>query len=332
MNRQEISGRARVTGAVMALRSDTGWQIVSPTVAQAPHLLAGVAVASPTEVWVTGHVEQHPLIARWDGTTWTNAPAPPPDPSHIGAGFQGIAAAPGRAIAVGGAYDRVAGTEVPLIQHWNGTSWERADPDTDGYVLTDVTFIGEEAWAVGHGLPWGGPSGPVALHWSANTWRPASLPSITKGKLLAVSGTAPDDLWAVGAADRAGLIMHYDGHTWTRVPSPTTRFPLSDVVALSPSEAWAVGRDRVLHWNGRKWSNTKTPVTAANTITARTPDDLWVAGGGGELAHYDGQRWTLTTSPQPPGETAVWLASAAQDGGIWIVGSIDGFSRAALLA
>jgi hypothetical protein len=327
-------------GAVMALRSDTGWQVVCPAVVQSPHLLTGVAVASPAEVWVSGHVEQRPLVARWNGTGWTSAPAPPPVASHVGAGFQAIAATPERAIAVGGAYDRVAGTEVPLIQHWNGESWDRAGPGDQGgsggpggpggsgYVLTGVTFVGDEAWAVGHGLPWGGPAGPVALRWSANTWRPAPMPSIPKGKLLAVSGTAPDDVWAVGAADRAGLVMHYDGRAWTRVPCPSTRFPLSDVVALSPSEAWAVGRDRVLRWNGRKWSTTKTPVTAANTITARTPDDLWVAGGGGELAHYDGRNWTLTTSPQPQGETAVWLASATQNGGIWMVGSTEMAGRA----
>ncbi|MFB4316375.1 hypothetical protein [Actinomadura sp. 21ATH] len=315
MNGSETQG---VSGTVMALGSGTAWQVVSPAALEAPHLLAAVAVGSPGEVWVAGHARSRPLIARWDGASWTTPPAPPPEPAHIGAGFQGIDADPERAIAVGGAYDRVTAGEVPLIRHWNGASWQDHAPEETGYVLTDVALFPGAAWAVGHGLPWNVP-GPVALHHSEGSWRLVPLPPVPKGRLLAVSGTAPDDVWAVGAADRGALIMHYDGRAWTRVAAPSTRFPLTDVVALSPSDAWAVGRDRVLHWNGRKWSRTRTPVTSANTITARAADDIWVAGGHGELAHYDGTRWTLTDSPQ--GTTAVWLASASSGTTTWLTGS-----------
>ncbi|GAA2442963.1 hypothetical protein GCM10010191_69190 [Actinomadura vinacea] len=330
MNPQETHGRSGVTGAVMALSGGTPWQVVSPTVVEGSYLLAGVAVASPEEVWVAGHAQQHPLVALWDGARWTVPPGPPPSANHVGAGFRGIALAPERpvqAIAVGGAFDRVRGVEVPLIHHWDGSSWDAWNdaPLGQGCILTDVTLIGEEAWAVGHGFPWGGPPGPVALHWREGNWHAAEMPPIAKGKLLAVSGTADDDVWAVGAADRVGLVMHYDGRSWSRVPSPSTRFPLTDVAALSRSDVWAVGRDRVLHWDGRKWRKAKAPVTAANTVTAPAPDDVWVAGGRGELAHFDGHRWTSASSPQPLGDDAVWLASASlpspETGGVWLAGS-----------
>jgi hypothetical protein len=231
-----------------------------------------------------------------------------------------------RGVAVGGGYDRVAGTEVPIIWHWTGSAWTECDDleGAHGYVLTDVAMFPDgRAWAVGHGFPWGRPAGPVALLLSECGWRHAALPEVPRGKLLAVAGTAADDVWAVGAADRAGLIMHYDGRSWTRVPSPSTRFPLTDVEAVAPDDVWAVGRDRVLHWNGRRWRRVKAPVTAANTVTASAPDDVWVAGGRGELACFDGRRWTVESSPHPLGETAVWLASASFPGSdaVWMVGS-----------
>ncbi|XVQ10942.1 WD40/YVTN/BNR-like repeat-containing protein [Spirillospora sp. CA-255316] len=378
MNRHETQGRPGVTGALMALSGGSAWQVVSPTVAEASHMLSGVAAASPTEVWVVGHVQQRPLVALWDGTRWTTPSGPPPVASHIGAGFRGIAVAahdtrtattpapptgqadgtgngrqeadaPGaqaasasagragaeagaavQAIAVGGGYDRLAGTDVPLIHHWNGSMWDAWEGWTDpeagrGFLLTGVTMAGEEAWAVGHGLLRGRPPGPVALHWHGEAWHTTETPPVTKGRLLAVSAAAAGDVWAVGAADRTGLVLHYDGRSWTRIPTPTTRFPLTDVVAVAQDDAWAVGRDRVLRWNGRKWRKVDAPVTAANTVTALSPDDVWVAGGRGELAHFDGHRWSRAASPQPLGDSAVWLASTSLPvsgaGSAWLVGS-----------
>ncbi|MBO2453605.1 hypothetical protein J4573_41400 [Actinomadura barringtoniae] len=348
MNRRETHDRAGVKGAVMVLPDAAAWRPIAPAVVEIPHMLNGVAAASPEEIWVAGHAAQQPLLARWDGTAWAVPPGPAADAALLGAGFQGISRSSEGAIAVGGGFDRLAGTEVPLVQHWNGSSWASwTAPDAArDYVLTDVAMFGAEAWAVGHGFSWGPagaaasavsgagtagtaasagsatrPAGPVAIHWDGKAWHPETTPPIARGKLLAVSGTSPTDVWAVGAADRAGLIMHYDGASWAQVPSPSTRFPLTGVAAIAADDAWAVGRDRVLRWNGRKWSRVKAPITAANTITALAPDDIWVAGGRGELAHFDGRRWSVTASPHPMGDTAVWLASASLPGSVWMVGS-----------
>lgn len=59
------------------------------------------------------------------------------------------------------------------------------------------------------------------------------------------------EAWAVGAG---GYIARWDGHTWTRVESPTDK-DLNDVVFLAPDDGWAVGEGRIiLHWDGRAWS------------------------------------------------------------------------------
>ncbi|WP_147312292.1 hypothetical protein [Thermomonospora umbrina] len=319
----------------------------APFAVEAPHALTGVAAASPSDVWAVGQSRGRPLIVHWDGAGWSTPPGAPPRASLVGAGLEGVTAlrsydvggqggGTAEVIAVGGAYDRLLGVEVPLIERWDGASRLEVSapllPDAGGdsgvargYVLTDVTLVAPgEAWAVGHAFE---PVGRlVALYGDGDRWRVAEgLPDVPQGKLLAVSGTSAHDVWAVGAEGRSGLIVHFDGTSWRRVPCPSTRSPLSDVTAVAPDDAWCAGGGTVLRWNGRKWGNVKIPIDSANTVTAISSTDVWVGGGRGELAHYDGRRWTPTSAPDPLRDTAVWRGSAvaAHTPGpvVWMVGS-----------
>ncbi|HEV7934958.1 MAG TPA: hypothetical protein VGP70_21945 [Actinomadura sp.] len=314
----------RVHGATMVLRAGTGaWTAVPAGVAEPQSLLNDVTALSAAEAWAVGQTQDHPLVAHWTGSGWTSEPAPRP-PGAVGAGLLGVdSAGPRAAIAVGGAYDRLTGTEIPLVRHWDGSGWATAGLD-GGHVLTAVAMLSAtEAWAVGHGRGAGnGSSGPVALHWIRGEWTRAAVPPVARGRLLAVAGSSPEDVWAVGAAGREGLILHYDGRMWSRTPSPAGR-PLTDVVALSPDRAWAVDGSGPLSWNGVGWRRAEAPpITSANTLSALARSDIWVGGGRGELAHFDGRTWSRVGSPPPLDDTAVWLGSAsAGPGTVWMVGS-----------
>src|ERR1051325_1872609 len=67
------------------------------------------------------------------------------------------------------------------------------------------------------------------------------------GVLNAISVRAHDDIWAVGYSNgevnSRTLTMHFDGSAWTVVPSLNLPVGnrLAEVVALSPTDAWAVG-------------------------------------------------------------------------------------------
>lgn len=360
-------------------RRASPWRLPPPLPAGRPCVLLDVAAASPEEVWVVGRTHGRPLAACWNGASWTMPLAPPPAAALIGAGLEGVTVVravsgdgdpapgmsrfageegreasphpggPAEVIAVGGAYDRLIGTEIPLIWQWDGAEWTQVpapvlpdgslsgrrgpageDRDTaEDYVLTDVATVGSaEVWAVGHGFPARG-GGPVALRRRDGRWRPvAGLPRIAQGKLLAVGGTSPQDVWAVGAADRTGLVVHYDGGSWRRMRVPVTRFPLTDVAAVAPDDVWCAGGDAVLRWNGRRWFRVEVPVASANTVTALSATDVWVGGARGDLAHYDGHRWVCVAAPEDLHDTAVWCASTAgrpHRGGmptaVWMVGS-----------
>ncbi|MBA9002071.1 hypothetical protein [Thermomonospora cellulosilytica] len=317
------------------------WRPLTPFSMEPPHLLTGVAATAPDDVWVVGQAQGGPLALHWDGGSWSMPPGPAPSAAFIGAGLEGVAACRAQAdgsgttvLAVGGAYDRLLGAEVPLIRHWNGLGWEDVTapalpgaPDTArDYVLTGVAMVGPaEAWAVGHGF--GARAPLVVLHWHDGRWQAAEGPSgVPQGKLLAVSGTSPQDVWAVGATGREGLIAHFDGASWRRIPAPATRSPLTDVTAVAPDDVWCAGGGSVLHWNGRKWSRVKAPVESANTVAAFSSTDVWVGGARGDLAHYDGRRWTWVPAPDHLRDTAVWRASTTTNAHpgeptVWMVGS-----------
>src|SRR4051794_6711392 len=87
------------------------------------------------------------------------------------------------------------------------------------------------------------------------------------GALSGVGATSANDAWAVGTTSTdfdprhgAALIEHWNGSTWTQLPSPVGAGSiLSAVTARSASDAWAVGgvttgdfvtKTLILHWDG----------------------------------------------------------------------------------
>jgi len=118
---------------------------------------------------------------------------------------------------------------------------------------------------------------PEALHYNGTTWsvvpvaQPTSPASATLGSVTAIS---PSDVWAVGeytgatsAAGGSALIEHWNGSSWSIVPSPTPgAYPsLTGVAARSASDVYAVGTNlpsvdggpeqaMILRWNGTSWS------------------------------------------------------------------------------
>ena len=335
----QTAGRTLVRGTAMVLgqgdppaRPDAParWRVVAPATPSRQYALNAVAAATETLAWAVGQTSDQPLIERWDGARWTIVPCPPA-PGTVGAALLGVTATADEAIAVGGAYDRVAGVEVPLVRHWDGLSWTAADLGT-GFVLTAIAGGSAGAWAVGHGFPHGGAvAGPVAAHWDGTAWNRVPVPGPPRGRLLAISAASPEDVWAVGATGPTGrrgangpLVLHHDGTAWRQVPAPRADGPLTAVVAIGPRDIWAAGGSGLHHWTGRRWHRADAGIASVNTLTALSPTDVWAAGGNGELAHHDGKHWHRIVSPPPLTGSAVWLGSAAiRPGTVWMVGSMQ---------
>lgn len=202
------------------------------------------------------------------------------------------------------------------------------DPATRVYqtnILTAVDALGpDDAWAVGDDLD----TGPLLEHWDGHTWQSFLGPVDVEDDvyLNAVEVVSADDAWAVGdrfvdgGASVRTLALHWDGVTWSAVPTPHFGYhsTLAAVSGTSADDVWAVGsftaktprvpdRTLALHWDGISWQRFATSSPGGHRdswlygVTALAPDDVWTVGAYDErefdrnqtlAEHWDGSRWT----------------------------------------
>src|SRR5215216_76168 len=174
---------------------------------------------------------------------------------------------------------------------------------------------------------------PLIEHWDGTNWEVVASPNIQAANhyLYGVTAVAADDAWAVGLYEPQGggtrtLILHWDGISWSIVPSPNpaTYSGLYAVAAVSTTDVWAVGyyftettqRTLIEHWDGKSWSIVPSPNVGAsrNLLGAVTvvPNSQAVWAVGYYYRESDGnpstliQRWNGTTwslVPSPDGST-----------------------------
>ena len=194
---------------------------------------------------------------RWNGSSWTLA-HPEAEPVRLA-----------DALTPKDAWGVAVGQEQglpPALRHWDGESWQTvASPHSaHGERLSAITTVApDDAWAGGqtYGAD-GHVDGGWLVHWDGDAWTAVDAPSF---EVDALSGSGPDDVWLVSYyADPGEQTQHWDGRTWSTEAVPETPGGgVSDIVAVSPTDAWAVGlvpsgsgsyQRLLVHWDGSAWS------------------------------------------------------------------------------
>ena len=178
---------------------------------------------------------------------------------------------------------------------------------------------------------------------------------VTGHTVLAVWGSAKNDVWAAGTA---GKILHFDGTSWTEVPSPTKQ-TFFTIWGSSASDVWIASSRSAIFRGGpyepgmsaAAWSPVAeiapprpswSPKEAMMlTLWGSGPDDVWIAGepypiddGLGYASQWrsrvptedDASSWTPTgigggTEPTTPPIRGLWGSSKSD---VWAVGGGDG--------
>ncbi|GAA4506843.1 hypothetical protein GCM10023191_064530 [Actinoallomurus oryzae] len=278
--------------------------------------LGSVIAVGPAEVWASGwHHEVDPLILRWTGGRWSQAPLPPGASDHVdllaaSRAGQVWTFASGRAWRWTGGWSSVGGTVGASNNPVDAAAV--AGPDA--------------AWAAGGGTRHG--KAAFLLHWSGGRWSPVPLPP--QAEIHAMDARSPDDVWAVGTTDGRVMTMHWDGDRWTTVPAPPSAAwgSLEKVVAVSANEVWAGGSTGgrtsqaiLLRWDGRAWRPQPIPsgISAFTVLAADRHGGVWTSikpddrSGDSDvrtpIVHFDGRAWLSETVPgYPPG---VWVEDMA---------------------
>jgi hypothetical protein len=224
--------------------------------------------------------------------------------------------------------NRSTGTSIfsinTLIEHWNGTSWSVASSPKlpDGSSLRGVaTPATNNVWAVGFAAGPSGSASALVEHWDGASWRIVSSPSFTN--LVGASGVSADstgDVWALATlAGGGGASLHWNGQSWSQIPTARLRFGGVDTVAaLSASNVWAVGTgpgtvtggcsahpsELIEHWDGTSWSVVPSvnPFPchndSMNGVAAAAANDVWAVGNGPAFTeHWNGASWGLVSTP-----------------------------------
>ena len=299
------------------------WSVVTtPNPAADSNRFHGIELRSSSSGWAVGSAGTRPLVARWNGSSWSSTSAF----TQAGAlnGVDGSADSNVWAVGATG-----SGT---LTGRWNGGSWSVVPspmpPGASDATLRAVKVIGPaDAWAVGDAAV-GSQRRTHIVRWNGSTWAAVASPSPdpTQNFLDAIEGSA-NDLWAVGNLGHdgygggtvAGMVLRWNGTGWTRqtIPGADSTFSiikLHDVAVLGAGNVMIVGEafhrgllrhvPYVLRWNGSSWQHAtipNPPTGSFQAVTAVSPTAVYAVGtrDGGRTfaARWNGSTWTQETTP-----------------------------------
>jgi hypothetical protein len=282
--------------------------------------LDGVADISPTDAWAAGIVgidtgTTNQIIEHWDGTAWSVYQGP-----TFAAGAEpslyGMTTVNATDVWAVGNLLTANQTLEALFEHWDGTQWTAATGAFHGFFQGVSADAANDIWAVGYsGLNFV----TFSEHYDGTSWTLVRTPDVGTGPnmLHGVLALAPNDVWAVGYSTASQkppptqyevptktLIEHYDGTSWSVVPSPNVgpdsqyqSNKLYGITAVSPNDIWAFGSyfaasgngdqmTLVLHWDGTSWSLVPSPspqpgdflddILYSGVVTA--PGSVWIVG------------------------------------------------------
>jgi hypothetical protein len=253
-----------------------------------------------------------------------------------------------------------------LAARWDGTAWAPVSTidvgSGDTYLKGVSGASAEDVWAVGASTDGSGVNRTLIEHWDGIEWAVVASPNIGSADNLleAVAASSPNDVWAVGSYDTGAggaiqtLAEHWDGATWTIVPTPNAAPSgsfLHAISATSPGSAWAVGagyspaveglQTLVERWDGSAWAIVPSPNLgpAANVLTGVagiSDTDAWAVGYANGTAdivplalHWDGVGWSTSALPDAPGRLFAVVAEGPGD--VWGVGSATGWPPTGLV-
>jgi len=220
-------GQGESGTAVIEHWDGTQWTVAATPAPKDPdsRLLALTAV-SRSDIWAVGwqsssnsYTSTIPLVEHFDGTAWHLVTAPVPGGSGTSAYPDAVSGTGPDDIWMAGFVspngDGGVGTgSTSFVEHWNGTAWSLATTSLPTAVIgTNSLYAASptDVWATqtsDEGI------GTSFVHFDGHSWKTVPFPGPQEYGVsytyYAVSGSGPDDVWAVGTETTGAvpLIAH----------------------------------------------------------------------------------------------------------------------------
>jgi hypothetical protein len=339
--------------------------IFSPGPGEMGNGLGGVAAVAKDDVWAVGTLRRsdqlsQTLIEHYSTVCGTPEPTFTPFPTYTPTDTALPTSTPTATptVAVCAVDWRVVGhpdvgtlTDVEAIApddvyvtgsqgvlHWDGSAWSivRAQPYV--YYSSVAGLASDDVWVLGNS---------ELAHWNGSTW--TAYTGLATNANRAIAMGAPNRAWAVGGGNFSpGIsIVYWNGTYWTPVSITAEAKAgrslegggcepediLYDVVAVSATQAWAVGVHNVtypceqtypiiVHCVEGTCSSSGILPTQANLGMGRAgPYDYWAVGsssGASAVALYEGGEWVSKPAPDIGPLTGV---EGSWWGDVWAVGA-----------
>jgi len=183
---------------------------------------------SPVDAWAVGFSIFGPFALNWNGHAWRIVTEP--GSSEYGGALNSASAIPGTSELW--ALEAASGGQFLL--KWNGTSFHGfALPLRGLYSLNDIAASSlSNAWLVGTSLSGSGTQPSLTAHFDGKKWIKVKAPSpAPDNELFSVTTSATANALAVGVdysplqTTAAGLVLEYNGTSWTQIKVPTPKVP-----------------------------------------------------------------------------------------------------------
>jgi hypothetical protein len=242
-----------------------------------------------------------PMIIHWNGSAWSPfaVPANPGTGPYLLNAVSRVSATD--AWAVGQFRNTTPGKDVPMVFHWNGSSWSNVagipDPGSSTTRLLAVkAFSTSDVWAVG--FTTNAHRESLVLHWNGVSWSRITTPTGPQDTVLSdVSGSSTNDLWAVGSDSRNSgkfvnsFALHWDGTAFTQTTSPNPDKRVNNLFGVdtvnASTNAWVVGATKKNNLTGRicPVRVTDGAITPATASAGDPATVLWSFPKGNGAAH-----------------------------------------------
>ena len=282
-------------GGMIARYDGTSWARADSGTQQELH---GVYAASATDVWAVG---RQGTLLHFDGASWS--------------AFQSPTTADLYAVSGSGSSD-VWAVGYETVLHWDGHAWT-ASPTTGLFfngLYGVLALAPDDAWAVGE---------LTILHWNGTAWAYGATDAVAGVTLRSLWASASGDLWAVGDTQGDSL-FHYDppSATWKNVPWGTG-FEMLEGIGGIGDDAWAVGPEVALHYDGTSFTaQSGADTSALQAVTATSAGDAWAVGLGGRVLHATQASgpWSAATSGDNQSYRGFGDAFATGPDDLWLAG------------
>jgi hypothetical protein len=306
-----------------------------------PGALAAVSCPATNACWAVGsQTAQTPnsaVIARWDGSAWSQVSAPFP------AGAQSTSlssvSCPSVTLCWAVGHYTTARKFLPYVLQWNDTAWSPVTlPRPAGdHAMIPVSVSCSSTADCWEDQAQGGR--PLIEHWDGTTWAIVAAPALGAPFNPQLSCVSASDCWMTGPykTPSRAYTGHWDGSSWSlvRLPKP---IGMSAISCLGTA-CVAVSRDGnpggvkgpiAEQWNGSAWKVTlfeTGPKSASLNGVSCAADGTCLAVGsrGGpspgpfsEL--WNGSGWRRLTTPKPSGSFGFSGVSCITASDCWAVG------------